>query len=100
MVKKLLFIAALLFLVSPPARAQADTSSYTTKDNVGFTGEWTTPSSSTPPPSTTIPPVSQPGGQSVLPKTGDSEVISNATSLVGLSALALAAFAAKKLKEG
>ncbi|WP_190289064.1 LPXTG cell wall anchor domain-containing protein [Lactococcus kimchii] len=94
--KKLLLVAALIFLIAPPARAQADTSSYGTKDNVGFTGEWTTPSSTNPESNRPTPTPSPGGNQTTLPKTGD-DTLSDAFGLLsGVTILGLATILVKR----
>lgn len=86
--KKLVLIILLLFSSSNllTIMASADTTSYDTKGQVGFTGNWVGPESSSS--SKENPKKDLPITQTILPKTGDMEFSSIVTSYVGLLILA------------
>lgn len=84
--KKFVLIILLLFSSSIllANKSSADTTSYDTKGQVGFTGNWINPESS----SQENPKKGLPITQTILPKTGDMEFSSMITSYVGLLILA------------
>lgn len=84
--KKFVLIILLLFSSSIllANKSSADTTSYDTKGQVGFTGNWINPESS----SQENPKKDLPITQTILPKTGDMEFSSMITSYVGLLILA------------
>ncbi|MCD6633330.1 cell surface protein [Lactococcus cremoris] len=86
--KKLVLIVLLLFSLSILLvdKSSADTTSYDTKGQVGFTGNWVGPESSSS--SQENPKKDLPITQTILPKTGDMEFSSMLTSYVGLLILA------------
>lgn len=88
--KKLVLIILLLFSSSNllTTMGSADTTSYDTKGQVGFTGNWVGPESSSSSSSKENPKKDLPITQTILPKTGDMEFSSMVTSYVGLLILA------------
>ncbi|WP_367293899.1 cell surface protein [Lactococcus lactis] len=86
--KKLVLIILLLFSSSNllTTMGSADTTSYDTKAQVGFTGNWVGPESSSS--SKENPKKDLLITQTILPKTGDMEFSSMVTSYVGLLILA------------
>lgn len=86
--KKLVLIILLLFssLNLLTTMGSADTTSYDTKGQVGFTGNWVGPESSSS--SKENPKKDLLITQTILPKTGDMEFSSMVTSYVGLLILA------------
>ncbi|MGM9886798.1 MAG: cell surface protein [Lactococcus sp.] len=86
-----IFLISLLSMAVP--QVSADESNYETHGSVGFTGTWTTPSSSSTEPSKNY---SLPSTQQVLPKTGSDTIQSNLMTFSGLILLFFITLSMKK----